>query len=167
MTVETRDGLTTLDPPLPAFSVKGRTVNLVLRLMRIGHRSLEGSSAGLSWMRSPFQPLLFEEPTHDDSEMPERWYLVELTNSAQLRSEGAALHDCVASCAGRCCQGLSIIWSLRLQRGEQLHSMLTIEVDPERRAVIHARGRANRAANGKPLRLLQHWAVRERLQTAI
>jgi hypothetical protein len=167
MTAETQDGMTTLDPPLPTFSMKGRTVASMCRLMQTWHRSLGGSSAGFSWMRSPFQPLLLEEPCLDDSELPKRWHMVELTNSAQLRSEGAALHHCVASYAGRCYQGTSSIWSLRLWRGERIHHILTIEVDPKRRTVIQARGRANRVATGKSLRLLQDWAVRERLRMAI
>jgi hypothetical protein len=166
-TVLTLDGTTTLDPPFPAFSMKGRTAKSMLRLMNVWHRSLAGSNSGLSWMRSPFQPLLFEEPSQDVLEIPRRWYLMELTNSAQPRSEGVALHHCVASYADRCHQGVSSIWSLRLWRGEKVHHMLTIEVDPKHRSVIQARGRANHAASGKPLRLLQNWAVRERLRMAI
>jgi hypothetical protein len=92
---------------------------------------------------------------------------MELTNSAQLRSEGAALHHCVASYAGRCYRGNSSIWSLRLWQGEKVHHVLTVEVDPKRRAVIQARGRANRAASGRPLRLLEDWAIRERLRMTI
>jgi hypothetical protein len=45
--------------------------------------------------------------------------------------------------------------------------VLTVEVDMKRRAVVQARGWGNRAASGKPLRLLQDWAVRERMRLAI
>ena len=155
------------EPPLPAFSMKGRTVHSMLRLMRDWHKSLGGGSSAFSWMRSPFQPLLFEEQSQDVSEKPRRWQMMELTNSAQLRSEGSVLHHCVGSYADRCYRGNSSIWSLRLWQGEKIHHVLTVEVDPRRRAVIQARGRANRAASGKPLRLLQDWAVRERLQMTI
>jgi hypothetical protein len=44
---------------------------------------------------------------------------------------------------------------------------LTIEVDLSRRAIVQARGWGNRAAAGKPLRLLQDWSARERLRLAI
>lgn len=165
--IQTQDGRTEFDPPLPAFSMKGRTVQSIQRLMHAWHRSLGVSSTGLSWMRSPFQPWLFEESGGDGSETPRRWHMMELTNSAQLRSEGAALHHCVASYAGRCRLGTSSIWSLRVWQGERIDHMLTVEVNPRRRTVVQARGRANRAAAGKPLRLLQDWAVRERLQMAI
>jgi hypothetical protein len=164
--VETPDGMVELDPPQPAFSIKGRTVQSMLRLMRDWHRSLGLGSAGLAWTPSPLQPMLLEEPSQDASAPPRLWQM-ELTNSTQLRTEGAALHHCVANYADRCCRGMSRIWSLRFRRGEEVHHVLTIEGDPKRRAVVQARGWANRAASGKPLRLLQDWAARERLELAI
>jgi hypothetical protein len=167
VSVETQDGIIELDPPSPNFSMKGRTMQSILRLMQNWHRSLGGDETGFSWARSPFQPLLIEEPCRDDSHLPKRWQMMELTSSAQLRSEGAALHHCVASYAGPCCRGISSIWSLRQWRGERVHPMLTIEVDPKRRAVIQVRGRANRPAGGMPLRLVQNWALREKLAMAI
>lgn len=163
ITAMTRDGTVELDPPQPAFSMKGRTIQSIQRQMHAWHRNLGENTAGVSWARSPYESLLFEESSRDGSEVPERWQLLELTNSNQLRSEGAALHHCVASYADRCCRGTSSIWSLRLWRGEKVRSVLTIEIDPRRRAVVQVRGYANRAASGKPLRLLADWAVRERL----
>jgi hypothetical protein len=165
--METPNGIVELDPPQPAFSIKGRTVQSMLRLMRDWHRSLGLGSAGLTWTRSPLQPMQMEEPGLDASAPPRVWQLMELTNSAELRTEGAALHHCVGSYADRCRQGMSRIWSLRCQRGENVHHVLTIEVDPKRRAVVQARGWANSAASGKPLRLLQDWAARERLHLAV
>jgi hypothetical protein len=165
--VETPDGTVELDPPQPAFSIKGRTVQSMLRLMQDWHRSLGLGSGGLAWAASPLQPMQVEEPTEDASAPPRRWQMMELTNSAQLRAEGAALNHCVASYADRCSRGLSRIWSLRFWQGEKIHHVVTIEVDPKRRAIVQARGRANRTPSGKPLRLLQDWATRERLQLAI
>ena len=163
----TQDGVVQFGPPQPTFSMKGRTVQSMLRLMRDWHGSLGAGGATLSWARSPFRPLVLEDPTRDTSEVPRRWQMIELTDSAQLKGEGAALHHCVASYAYRCYQGSSRIWSLRLWQGEKILPVLTVEVDPKRRAVIQARGRANRAASGRSLQLLQDWAVRERLRMAI
>jgi PcfJ-like protein len=163
----TQDGMIEFGSPQPAFSMKGRTVHSMLRMMREWHRSLGTGSTSLSWVRSPFEPLLFEEPSRDGSEMTRRWQMMELINSAQLRREGTALHHCVASYADRCYRGISSIWSLRFWQAKKINHVLTVEVDPRRRAVIQARGRANRAASGKSLRLLQDWAVRERLQMTI
>jgi hypothetical protein len=165
--METPDGTVELEPPQPAFSMKGRSMRSMLRLMDEWHRSLGLGSSGLTWTPSSLKPMLIEESSQDVSVPPRRWQIIELTNSAQLQTEGSALRHCVASYAERCSRGTSRIWSLRFRRGEKNHHVLTIEVDPKRRAIVQARGSANRAPSGKPLQLLQDWAVRERLQMAI
>lgn len=166
-TTETPDGLMELGPPQPRFSIKGRTVPSILRLMRDWHRSLASGGSGFGWAPSAMQPLLLEESGEDASTPPRQWRLIELTNSAQLRAEGAALHHCVASYADRCRRGTSRIWSLRYFRDEKIHHTMTIEVDPHKRTIVQARAFANRMPSGKPLRLLRDWAHRERLQLAI
>ena len=167
--IETQEGITEIAPPQPAFSIKGRTMPSMLRLMQEWHRSLGTAFGGatFSWPQSPFKPWLMEEPRHDESEMPKRWQMVELTNSAQLREEGIALHHCVGSYAHLCYRGNSNIWSLRLWQGKKIRPILTVEIDPKKRAIIQARGKANRSASGKPRRLLHEWAIREGLQMAI
>ena len=165
--VETEHGIVMRDPPQPFFSMTGRTPHSLLRLMHEWHRSLGVANGGLSWTPSPLRPLLIEEPSEDPSAPPIVWQLIELTNGAQLRSEGSALHHCVASYGDRCWRGASRIWSLRVRKGEMIRHVLTIEVDMRRRAVVQARGWRNRAASGKPLRLLREWAARERLWLGI
>jgi len=169
ISVETPEGITEIAPPQPDFSIKGRTMASMLRLMQQWHRSLGRAFAGArsSWARSPFRPWMVEEPARHESDLPKRWQIVELTNSAQLRQEGVALHHCVASYAHLCLRGNSSIWSLRRWQGEKIRPVLTIEVDPKRRVVIQARGKANRSVSGKPRRLLHEWATREALQMAI
>jgi hypothetical protein len=148
--VETRDGIVMRDPPQPSFSLKGRTVQSMFRLMQDWHRGLGVADGGLTWGPSLLQPMLIEEPSRDPSAPPSVWQLMELTNGAQLRTEGTALRHCVASYADRCWRGASRIWSLRVHRGERVRHLLTIEVDMTRRAVVQARGWGNRAASGKP-----------------
>jgi len=162
--VETPNGIVMRDPPQPAFSMKGRTVQSMLRLMQDWHRSLGVADGGLAWGPSPLRPMLIEEPSQDPSTPPNVWHLMELTNGAQLRTEGTALHHCVASYAERCWRGVSRILSLRFRRGDKVRHVLTIEVDLKRRAVVQARGWGNRVASGRPLRLLQDWTLRERLR---
>jgi hypothetical protein len=164
---QTHDGMTEFGSSQPTFSMKGRTVHSISRLMRDWHRSLGTGIPSLSWERTPIQPWVFDEPARDITDVPRRWQMTELVNSAQLRSEGAALNHCVASYAHRCHRGTSSIWSLRFWQLDKLRHVLTVELDPKRRAIVQARGRANRTASGKPLRLLQDWAVRERLEVAI
>jgi len=166
--VEMPKGIVELEPPQPTFSIKERSVQSMLRLMGDWHRSLGKGNAAFAWTRSSLQPMLVEESSQqDDSAGPRRWQMMELTNSAQLRAEGAALRHCVGSYAERCQRGMSRIWSLRYWRGEKVHHVLTIEIDPSRRAVVQARGRGNCLPSGRPFRLLQDWAARERLRMAI
>lgn len=167
VTVETPAGMVTQAPPQPSFSIKGRTVQSVLRLMNDWHRSLGMAHGGVAWPSSPLRPMFVEQPAADPSEPSAVWQLTELTNGAQLRVEGSSLRHCVASYADRCWRGTSRIWSLRVRRGEKVRHVLTIEVDLKRRAVVQARGWRNRRPAGTPLRLLQDWAVRERLRLAI
>jgi hypothetical protein len=167
--IETQDGIIDTAPLQPSFSIKGRTVPSMLRLMKEWHRDLgvPGGAPAFTWARSPFKPWLVEEPGRSEQETPKRWHIVELIDSAQLREEGISLHHCVGSYAHRCYRGTSSIWSLRVWQGEQKRSMLTIEVDPKKRAVIQARGNANHSASGKLLKLLHEWASREGLEMAI
>jgi hypothetical protein len=167
VTVETPDGMVLRDPPHPSFSMKGRSVTSMVRLMREWHRGLGLANGALMWAPSPLRPMMLEEPSADPSAPPIVWQLMELTNGAQLRTEGAALHHCVVSYADRCWRGSSRIWSLRVRQGEKVRHVLTIEVDMKRRAVVQARGWGNRVPSGKPLRLLHDWTVRERLRLAI
>ena len=167
ITVETPDGVARRDPPQPSFSMKGRTVPSMLRLMQDWHRSLGTTWGGLTWHPSPLRPMVVEEPGEDLSAPPAVWRMTELTSGEQLRAEGSALHHCVSSYADRCWRGVSEIWSLRVQRGDRIRPVLTVEVDRRRRAVVQARGWGNRLASGKSLPMLQRWALREQVRLAV
>jgi hypothetical protein len=82
--VETPEGIVLRDPPQSSFSMKGRTVQSMLRLMQDWHRSLGLANGGLTWAPSPLQPMMIEEPSQDPSAPPSVWQLMELTNGAQL-----------------------------------------------------------------------------------
>lgn len=165
--VDTGAGIVMRDPPQPQFSMKGRTAQSVLRLMEQWHRSLGLGSGGLSWTPSPFRPMVLEIAPDDPESPPVFWEMRELTTSAQLRAEGVALQHCVASYSYSCWRGAWRIWSLRRRRDLKVRSILTVQVDPGRRTIVQARGMRNRRATGKPLRLVQTWAARERLRLAL
>jgi hypothetical protein len=147
--------------------MKGRTPQSIARLMHGWHRNLGLANGGLTWAPSPLQSMTIEEPRQDPAALPIVWQMMELSNGAQLRTEGTALHHCVATYADQCWRGTSRIWSLRVRHGEKVRHVLTIEVDMKRRAIVQARGWGNHVASGKPLRLLQEWSVRERLRLAL
>jgi hypothetical protein len=165
--VQTPDGMIMQEPPQPLFSLKGRTPRSLLRLIDGWHRGLGLVSGGLSWSCSRLQPMRVAIPRQDPSLPPLAYELVELTDSEQLRAEGAALHHCVATYSHRCWRGASRIWSLRSSLGARSRSVVTIEVDPARQMVIQARGYRNQLPSGRALQLLTTWAARERLRVRL
>ena len=164
--VDTLEEIVMREPPQPNFSLRGRTPRSLLRLVEEWHRGLSVVTGGLSWRPSKLRPMVVEIPREPPAP-PSSWALVELTNSAQLRVEGAALRHCVASYGHRCWRGASRIWSLRGECDSSSRSIVTIEVDPTRRAIVQARGFRNRPASGRALRLLETWAARENLRLAL
>jgi hypothetical protein len=55
--VETPDGIVMRDPPQPSFSMKGRAVQSMLRLMQHWHRRLGVANGGLTWTPTALRPL--------------------------------------------------------------------------------------------------------------
>ena len=165
--VETVDGMVMREPAQPHFSLKGRTPRSLFRLMDEWHRGLGLMTGGLCWQASSLRPMAVEIPRSERSAPPVLWEFTELTNSAQLRAEGAALHHCVASYSLGCWRGGSRIWSLRLRRDSNVRSVITIQVDPKQNAIVQARGFRNRRPSGTALQLLYTWAARENLRLAI
>ncbi len=167
MAVLTPNGTAYREPPDAHFSMKGRTLKSMLRLMEERHRGLKSLRGGLTWGNSMLRPLVVEVPPADPLELPRRWQFVELTSSRQLEDEGRMLQHCVASYASRCWQGACQIWSLRLTQENKARAISTLEIDPRSRAIVQARGMRNRYPSGKPLRLIRLWAEREGLRLAI
>ncbi len=164
--VETPAGIERRDPVDPDFSLKGRTVASVLRLMEAWHRSLGLGTGRLEWAASGLRAMRVEVPSEEPDAPPTRWELVELTSAALLRAEGAALKHCVATYSRRCMNGDSRIWSLRRRRDGDATPVLTIEVDPRRRMVVQVRGLYNRTPMGRSWQIVQSWARREQLRVS-
>jgi PcfJ-like protein len=164
--VTTPEGLRLIDPPEPHFSIKGRSLASIQRLVDAWHRRLGRQVGGaLVWPRSRQQPLTYEERRLDPDVPPVRWAIVELTSSIDLRMEGQALQHCVASYAPYCAGGLSRIWSLRrITCSSTIASVATIEVNPRARAIVQARGLRNRAVSHRARELISLWARREGLE---
>jgi hypothetical protein len=168
--IETADGVVTRLPPAPDFSLRGRTIRSLLRLMDNWHRELgteQSSSDTLEWKRSGIRSLLYKEPRADESLPPTVWELTELTTGAQLRAEGIALRHCVASYGFVSWTGKSRIFSLRLRRELILRPVLTIEIQLTTRTVVQARGYRNRLASRRHRRILELWASKEGLKLAV
>ena len=164
--IDTADGIVMRGPLQPYFSLKGRTLQSVTRLMEQWHRNVGLAEGGFSWEPSKIRPLVQETPNDDPTVPPTIWELTELTSSGQLRAEGKALQHCVASYGYGCWKGRSRIWSLRRRRGLSYKSVVTVEINPASRTVTQARGFRNRRVSGRPLSILQLWAAKEGLHLA-
>jgi len=118
---------------------------------------------GLRWPRSSMRPMTVVVPRSHE-EVALQYDFVELTDAEQLRTEGRALHHCVADYARSCWNGGSRIWSLRSTHGTRTTSIVTIEVDPKRQEIVQAKGFRNRRPTLHERGLIADWAKRERLR---
>ena len=87
----------------------------------------------------------------------ERFVVRQLKQAEDLVLESRALRHCVSSYAAKCIAGHASIWSLRRCAKDRIDRLLTIEVDPQGRAV-QVRGRANRLAHADERNALERWA---------
>jgi hypothetical protein len=79
----------------------------------------------------------------DGEEKDRDWSIQEILENRALQAEGRAMRHCVYSYANQCWRGETTIWSLRLRINDQEKSMVTIQVDPRKRAIIQARAKCN------------------------
>ena len=86
--IERADGIVVQEPPQPSFSLKGRTLRSLWRLMEAWHRGLGLVRGDLSWDRSRLRPMALEVPRQDAAAPPLLWELTELTNSRAAASGG-------------------------------------------------------------------------------
>ncbi len=119
----------------------------------------------LFWTPSKWRGFTFEVDVGCLPPRTIRWEIVEIVDSYSLVEEGYAMRNCVATYAHKCKRGAATIWSLRRHgEGDQPRSLLTIEVDPRRGAVVQVKGPRNRAGTPRALELLRAWATREQLE---
>jgi hypothetical protein len=145
------DGTEIEGPPShPNFCMKGRSPNKLLRQVDEWHQELTGmEDVGLEiWEPSGFAEF---EHTAFDPEIKRnvQWTVHELVTSQQLYAEGRIMRHCVGSYTRRCTLGETSIWSLRAldldatEENQIQEHVLTIEVDPEKRAVVAHAGKYN------------------------
>jgi hypothetical protein len=158
-----------LDAVRETFSLKGRTASSVLRLVDEWHLGLRKRRNDVWWSPSPYRGMRVAAPRdRERDDAPPVYELRELTSSAALRAETAALRHCVASYDRRCLHGASRIFSVRLvEEARPPKPLATIEVDPRRGAIVQARGFANAHPPAAAVKLMRAWAARERLSVEL
>jgi len=163
------------------FSLKGRTLASLGRLMREWHRDLEAiarieaarrraeaarnrvrgatqgpdSSSG-SWPGSAIADWSWS-PSSKVRGKREEYVLAQLRTAVDLVAETRAMRHCVASYATKCMAGQASIWSLRRRVAGDTQRLLTIELDRQCRAV-QVRGFANRTPHTEERKILERWA---------
>jgi hypothetical protein len=156
-----------IGPAQPNFSMRGRTVNALLRQVEAWHGQLarEAKRLDLQWKRSEYQDLEFVEGTEKSRNM-RLWRVRELLSSRELLVEGRQQSHCVATFARSCYEGKRSIWTMDVVTSEGEEKCLTVEVDMAKKIVVQARGRRNRYPTDKEREVLRRWASHNELQIA-
>ena len=158
--VLTASGTETRVAPWPDFSIKGRSMKAMLRLVTAWHADLAitKETPWCSWRKSEIPGYQFLEKRpgeHCDLD----WTIQELLDSGALHAEGRAMHHCVYSYTNRCRRKETTIWSLRLRVKGEEKRMVTIEVDPQKRAIVQARAKCNRRPGTSSVEIIRQWAA--------
>jgi len=141
----------------PEFTMEGRTLNSLLRLVRSWNPDFDcENSAGISWEHSGINAFRYLEKNAPKPELD--WSVVELLNSSALHAEGRAMRHCVARYAEKCRRRESTIWSLRLRVGGVEKRITTIELDPRCRTIVQLRGKWNRTPSRHSECIIRRWA---------
>lgn len=154
------------EPVQPDFSIRGRTLMSLRRHM--ANWRFELIEKGLApaspvpmldspWERSGIDSFRLEQ---DGVE----WSIEELLTSRELRVEGGIMQHCVATYIPLCARRRTTIWSMKIQQEGQRKRALTIEVLPESKRIIQARGKQNAAPSKTARDILNLWATQEGLK---
>ena len=159
----------------PDYSLEGRTLASLTRRMHEWHRDLaaierieairqrargRAAAAQLAhavWSGSALGDWEWTPSSDHAKARGERFVVRQLKQAEDLVMESRAMRHCVSSYAGKCLAGQASIWSLRRCTKDRIDRLLTIEVDPQGRAV-QVRGFANRLAHPDEQQVLGRWA---------
>ncbi|MEQ1953074.1 PcfJ domain-containing protein [Mesorhizobium yinganensis] len=161
-----------------AYSLKGRTLVSMRRLMEQWHRDIAAierieatrrraagriaraggpASQGEVWPGSQLADWEWQPSEKEAACRNERFVVRQLKHAEDLVAESRAMHHCVSSYASKCIAGNASIWVLRRCALGKVERLLTIELDPRNRAV-QVRGFRNRLARPDELKILTRWA---------
>lgn len=161
-----------------SYRIEGRTLASLGRRMQEWHRDIAAierieairrraagraafrganASAPAHWSGSPLADWEWAPSAADAKAKGERFVVRQLKQAEDLVMESRAMRHCVSTYAGKCIAGHASIWSLRRCTKDRIDRLLTIEVDPQGRAV-QVRGLANRLAHADERKVLERWA---------
>ncbi|WP_339726860.1 PcfJ domain-containing protein [uncultured Gimesia sp.] len=146
-------------PPVPDYSIKGRTLQSLLRDIAQWHRELESKNRipDCEWEASEI-PEYEHQDEDQENQKGKRWIIRELLNSHELEREGRQMNHCVATYVSSCVSGECSIWSMEIELKGGFKKAITIEVSKESNQICEVRGKANRLPNKLERSVLCRWA---------
>jgi hypothetical protein len=152
-----------LETPLPE---KGRAVKRLLDQVAKWQSPTKanGGTPNIRWSRLGIKGL-----EYDDERYWNRctWTIRELLDNNELVVEGRIMRHCVARYVGRCVKLRSSIWSMTCYSCVGQEHMLTIEVDPNTRTIVQAKGKCDSPPTQEGRRIMLRWARQEGLKVAM
>ncbi|MBA2114365.1 PcfJ domain-containing protein [Bremerella alba] len=148
-------------PLQPKFSMKGRTLGSLWRHMSNWRQELLLKRPSLAQRNFHWPAIEVQPMVHQDGDV--KWIIFELLNDRALMLEGAAMDHCVSDYVEQCADRKSSIWSMRIHLKGCPKRIVTIEVDPERKAIVQAQAKSNEDLSPAANEILRRWATREGL----
>ncbi|MFK0687393.1 PcfJ domain-containing protein [Mesorhizobium sp. IMUNJ 23033] len=161
-----------------AYSLKGRTLASLRRQMLEWHRDIAAierieamrrraagrgpptagpQSKSRAWDGSRLEDWEWRPSAKEAKAHGERFFVRQLKTAEDLVAESRAMHHCVSMYAAKCIAGYASIWVLRRTALGKIERLLTIELDPQNRAV-QVRGFGNRVASPEERKIVERWA---------
>ncbi|EAQ77869.1 PcfJ domain-containing protein [Blastopirellula marina] len=142
----------------PNFTMKGRTPEALLRQVNRWHAGLDSTFAFdvPQWKPSGLPSFDWLDKSWDGHD--QWWSIREVCTAKELVAEGRKMHHCVASYASTCVRGARSIWRMEVESCGMHVKVLTLEVDPQTRTIVQARGKFNRLATDQEKDVLRRWA---------
>lgn len=148
------------------FSLKGRTLQSLLRGMEEWHAELHHRQTLLAtgevvFPPSDFQGAIYPITVQRKGTLPlrKRWRIREILTAKELFLEGKKQRHCVASYGRGILEGKHSIWSLTLNEGAGPERALTIQLQNNQKVIVQIRGFANRRATKTERQIVQRWAT--------
>ena len=146
----------TIKAMYPDFSLKGRTLASVFRLL---HRWEDYVRAQLA------QGDVTPYPEAVCAGYEEGSYRIRrLRNRAELIEEGWRMQHCVASYHEECAGGEVSIWSVVRKRGEELPPKRLATIELQEKRVFQVQARCNAAPDAETRQVIRRWMEREGLR---
>ena len=156
-----------IGPAQPNFSMRGRTVDSLLRAVDEWHRQLGRETKGgqFQWKKSDIENFTFIEGSKESKNM-RIWRISELLSSKELITEGRQMKHCVATYGHSCNAGACSIWTMDVETEHGVEKLVTIEVNKAKNEIRQIRGRHNRIATDREKSVIMRWAEQSGLTMA-